>query len=409
VIYDVLIAGAGPAGSALAAILADRGYSVLLVDAAAFPRDKLCGEFVGPGCRSILDELGVLGEVKEAGRPVRGMQVVSMSGAALAARYPGMEAGFAVRRSVLDHLLLRNALSKGIEFHEGFRVENLLLEDGVVRGVRGRSRGEDAPNEFRARLTVGSDGRNSVVSRRLGLLRRHRRHRRTALCVHYRDVERPGDCAEVFLGSDCYGILNPLRDGTANVCLVVEEREVARELRSGHERSQPETGAACFRYFLGQLPRLAERLGDASHIEAVRLLGPLAQRAVRCSWSGALVVGDAAGFYDPFTGEGVYMALRGAQLAGLVIGQALAAGDASAGFLARYDAARGELDARYRLEALVQQIILRPRLADFTVARLAGAGRAAGSLMGVLGGLLAPGHLCTLRFVGSFLFGDRPV
>jgi flavin-dependent dehydrogenase len=139
----------------------------------------------------------------------------------------------------------------------------------------------------------------------------------------------------------------------------------------------------------------------------VRVLGPLACHATRFSWHGAVLVGDAAGFYDPFTGEGVYMALRGAQLAAGVIHEALTSGDVSARFLARYDAARRELAARYRLEALVQQLILRPRLAEIALSRLAGSPRAAGLLMGVLGGLLPPRQLYTARFAAGFLSRDR--
>lgn len=295
--WDVLIVGVGPAGSSLATLLADEGLSVLLLERAVFPRDKVCGEFPGPGCRRILEALG---EIESAARPVRGMRV--------------------------DRLLLANALRRPVECRQGVRVENLIVGEGEVRGVLGRSR-DGEPREFRARITVGADGCNSVVAHRLGFFRWNRSHRRTALCVHYKGVEQTTDCAEVYLGREGYGILNALPGGEANLSLLVARENFAR-------------------------------------------------------------------FRDHM-----------AELAAEVISDALSRGDTSARFLARYDAARrGELASRYRLEALVRTVILRPALAAFAIRRLAAAARAAESLLGALGGLLPPRELLTPQVLGSLLW-----
>jgi len=196
-----------------------------------------------------------------------------------------------------------------------------------------------------------------------------------------------GDYAEIYLGDDGYGILNPLGGSEANVSVVVAHEDF------------PRYGGRVAHWFGERLP--------AEPIEEVRVLGPLAHRVTRSFRDGAILVGDAAGFYDPFTGEGVYMAMRGAVLAAEAIGGVLARGDAGGRLLARYDAARRrEVDARYRFQALVQSVILRPHLADLAVRRLARSAGAAGSLLSVFGGLLPPRRLLSRAVLGILVPGS---
>jgi len=391
--WDVIIVGAGPAGSATALLLAKKGYQVLLLDKATFPREKLCGEYLSPGAVEVLDRLGALKAIREAARPIRGMRLVSPDGTTFVACHPPETPGLALSRRTLDHLLLLHARRSPLAWLEGFRVEGLLMEKGQVVGVRGR--GPEGPEGFQGRLVIGADGRNSIVARQLRLFRRHPSHRKMVLAAHYEGVEADEGHGQVFVGRSGYGILNPLGDGLVNVNLVVDQEG----LDLGRERLE-----ACFARVLRGLPGLAGRLKGGKRSEGIRALGPLAHQAIRISWDGALLVGDAAGFFDPFTGEGVYMALRGAELAAQVVEEALRQDDLSAQFLSRYDDIwRREFYPRFRLEALIQRLIAHPSLANVVARHLQVKRQAADHVMTVIGDLAPPSAILSPRLLASLV------
>ncbi len=383
--WDVVIVGAGPAGSSLAARLGARGWSVLLLDSAHFPRDKMCGEYLGAGCLPLLGELGAMEEVLRHGHHIRFIVGQSPGGRMFRADYPRAVFGLSLSRRVLDGILLERArLTKGVQVREGFRVEGVILAGRSACGVRGRQMGgaEETPS---GRLIIGADGRNSIVARGLHAFRWHTSHRKLALGVHYEGVEGSTECAEIYAGRSFYGILNHQRNGSANVSIVVKQAEIGQWKGRLDE---------WFHFLLLGLPGLKERLATAKPVERVRALGPLAHYATRVSMDGALLVGDAAGFYDPFTGEGVYMALEGARLAAEVADSALRANDTSRSFLRRYDQVRASsLAARYRVQTAIQAILSRPWLADAVTKQLHTRPRLADRLLEVIGDLKQPGEL----------------
>lgn len=391
--WDVIIVGAGPAGTTTATLLAEKGHQILLLDKAIFPREKPCGEYLSPGCLRILDRVGALKAVESQARQILGMLVTSPDGMAFVAEYPGKEYGLAIPRTILDHLLLLNAKRYPLQCREGFRVERVLIEGGKVAGVKGRS--GKTEEVFKARLIIGADGRNSIVARNLGLFRWHPSHRKMAMAVHYEGVEADEGYGEVYVGPSGYGILNPLGDVTANVNLVVDQKDF------GPAKGRLE---AYFGEVLKGLPCLELRLQGGRLIEKVQALGPLASHAVRASWDGALLVGDAAGFYDPFTGEGLYMALRSAELAADIAHRALEADDLSIQCLKRYDALREqEFRGRLRLDALLQWVIARPFLANALAKRLRTRKGLADALMGVVGDLSPPEEVFSFGFLTQLL------
>ena len=139
---DVLIAGAGPAGSATAAHLARRGYRVVVVDRAVFPRDKACSEYLGPEALRLLDQLGVVGDLEQAGaQPLLGTTVVAPRGASLTGLFsrtavrPYRDAGLSVARRILDQALVDVARRAGAEVRERLTAEELLYESGAVAGL----------------------------------------------------------------------------------------------------------------------------------------------------------------------------------------------------------------------------------------------------------------------------------
>ena len=168
---DVVVVGAGPAGTATAILLAERGHDVILLDRARFPRDKVCGEYLSPEGSRILDRLGVLKAVEARGaRPLRGMRIVAPDGTALVGDYPraGPWRGYrdhalAVPRRMLDAELVRRARELPVTVREGFRVTDLVTDGARVTGVEGvPSGGREAPSGSpRASSSARTGGRRS--------------------------------------------------------------------------------------------------------------------------------------------------------------------------------------------------------------------------------------------------------
>jgi flavin-dependent dehydrogenase len=236
-----------------------------------------------------------------------------------------------------------------------------------------------------------------MVARRLGLRRSEPRHRKWAVMGHFRGVETAGDHGEMIVTPHGYCGINPLPRGLANVCIVVDRADI-RAAAPGGVRL-----AAFFARRIAAHPLTKTRMAGASLVSGLRATGPMACRASDSVADGVLLVGDAAGFYDPFTGEGIGMALRGAELAAEVLARALGAGDVTRRALAPYAAARrAAFRDRLRLDRLLQSVLRRPRLADWAARRLDRDRRLADLLAEVAGdtvearAVLGPGFMARL-------------
>jgi menaquinone-9 beta-reductase len=390
-VSDVIVVGAGPAGAATAILLAERGLDVLVLDRAAFPRPKICGEYLSPEAARVLDRLGVLKALDVAGAvPLGGMRITAPDGTVVEGRYrpvgdwrPYRDHALAIPRETLDATLADRLRALPIDFRERVRVTDVLVEDQRVVGVSAVD-ANGAPCQFRAPLVIAADGRASVIAHRLGLHRTHR-HQRMALVTYIRGLEGVTDLGEIFVDPPDYAILNPVARDRVNMSVVVPLADAARF----SDRLE-----AFFAARVKHLPHLARRVAGAEMIAKLRALGPLAYRVAPPTVGGVMLVGDAAGFYDPFTGEGVFTALRSAELAVETAATALKSGDCSAMALAAFAHSRRALfSGKARLTHLLQVIIRHRRLANLTARMLARRPARLDLLLGVIGDFVPPGAL----------------
>lgn len=382
---DVLVIGAGPAGSATAWWLARAGRRVILTDRARFPRDKPCSEYMGPGAVARLERLGVMDALRARGaRPLEGTTVVASRGASLTglfaengAGWPG--SGISLARTELDQALLDHARRAGVTVLEEHGAIDLIKENDSVAGAVFRTPGGE-PLSIRARVTVGADGLRSIVARRIGGLVFGAPHR-VAFVTHVAGVTGLGATAEMLVSDAGYVGINPLDHDVANVALVIP-RERAPAARGRLE--------AFFLEELRRFPGLRARIPAAGVLHPVRATGPFSARARNVVADGALLVGDAADFFDPFTGEGIYSALVGAELAASVLLRALdGSGPVTARQLSRYVRDRRRaFQGKWAVERLIGFGMLAPRLFDRAVARLGRRGRMAHTLIGVTADML---------------------
>jgi flavin-dependent dehydrogenase len=286
-------------------------------------------------------------------------------------------------------LLVEAARSAGASVREGVTVREPLLDAGRVVGALVREDG--CEREVRARITLAADGLNSRFARRLGLGLGDGGRRTLGLTARYRAAEAATEQVEMLAGGPgCCGMA--VRDGEVNLGMVAGLRAVR------------EIGGNPARYFhqaLAQFPSLLACVRGEPL--SVRTVGPLTWRTRRQSTAGCLLLGDAAGFYDPFTGQGVTFALLTALLAAEVVGRALAENDLSERRLSEYARRRtGLLEPRVRVQQAIQAVIERPGLLAHIMERLERRPETARTLIGVVADVLpasrvlAPGFLARL-------------
>jgi geranylgeranyl reductase family protein len=348
---DVLVVGAGPAGSSAATGLARAGARVLLVEASEHPRPKPCAEYASP---RIAEELAMIGLSpagwRDAAVALDGMDLHA-GGRRVRIAYRdrrGPRTAWGLDRRRFDATLATRAVVAGAVLEERTRVVE-LLNGSRVRGARLR-RPDGRTEAVTADCIVGADGARSTVARLLGVEAAVRAPRRLGLVAHYEPVAGLADHGEMHAADGWYVGLAPIA-GALNVGMA---------LPMGPARS----AEARFAEAIAGLPAVAQRLAGSRRIGPIRGAAPIGHRVRRQAGPGWLLVGDAAGFVDPFTGEGIHRALRGARAATNAI---LAGGDVAAAY--RRERQRA-FAAKEALSWLVQGVLAVPGLLGHAVGRL---------------------------------------
>ncbi len=298
--WDVAVVGAGPAGCAAAIELARAGAKIGLLEKAAFPRDKLCGEFLSPVGARVVEELGCGRQFHAAQpAPIERAVVVTASGARLEFPFPARAYGLSRLR--FDHLLARAALAAGAQLIEKAEIVRLENATQTLSTRDGR--------KFQSRMVLLASGRHSLLqpltsdsSTGRTALRPARREKQAnptyfAFKAHYR-----GECAgrvELYFFPCGYCGLAPIEGGRVNLCCLVEKSLLA-------------TGSA--EQVLARVPALRARLAGWRREEPFLFTGPVSM-GWRRPPSDLLVAGDAALFPDPFTGQGMSVALENGRMA----------------------------------------------------------------------------------------------
>lgn len=391
---EVLIVGGGPAGSSAAWHLARAGHSVTLVDRARFPRDKACAEYLSPEASRVLDAMGALADVEAKGAAhLSGMLIRTPSGASIRGEFAAShgfrgfrDAGLALPRMQLDALLLDAARRAGVTVVEEAKVEGLRFD--AARTVTGADvRIDGAVRAIDARLVVGADGLRSVVSRRLGLAHVSPRPRRFAFVAHYRGVAGVSTVGEMHVTNHGYVGIADVGNGLTNVALVMPRR---------HGEPMAERPEALLDDWIAGHAALRPRFVTAARVGGVKATGPFASRARRAYASGAALVGDAADFFDPFTGEGIYAALRGGELLAPFVTEALRAPsrDGALGALRAYERARHATFAgKWRVEKAIGLSVAFPWLLERAAVLLEREPALADLIVGVAGDFVPPREL----------------
>ena len=357
--FDVIIAGAGPAGSSAAIHLARDGFRVLLVEQKKFPRAKLCGEFISPECRRHFETLGVAGAMTNSD-PASITETVFYSSrghhVTIPSNWFGEPVALGLSRAVMDNVLLRRARECGVTVIECATITEPLVDNNTVQGVGLKIDGEE--QQHVAPLTIDATGRARILTRKLNTRAPKSKAKLIAFKVHLRNTRvAPGAC-EIYFYADGYGGLSSVEGDISNLCFIVSAEQVKRH------SSDPDL---VMRELVMKNRRAAYTLEHAQpESEWLSASWERFGRQQPSPAKGLLAIGDSAAFIDPFTGSGMLMAFESGELvAGVISRNELNAPAIATEYAAEY--AR-KFDSRLRISSWLRRAAFKPRLAGLGIA-----------------------------------------
>jgi geranylgeranyl reductase family protein len=367
--FDVIIVGAGPAGTAAALYAHRLGLNCILLDKAVFPRDKICGDALSGKSVRIMRELGILDELNNLdGSEINRITFGSPKNIQFDVNLKGTQnndqitKGFVIPREIFDNYLFEKA-DAVTETLQGFSVKDLIIENDCVMGIIGKTK-NGIEEEIRAPIVMGCDGSNSIVARKLGLYEMEMDHTSVAVRCYYEGVKGLTDQIELHYVKEVnpgYFWLFPAGDGRANIGIGLSKSDMKKENRTLRQIMDEVTQTEYFK----------ERFADAEQLE--RPVGwnlPLGSIHRKNHGNGFMLLGDAAGLVDPFTGEGIGNAMVSGQYAMEVAAKSKLSGDFSEKAFAEYDELlRREIGKELRTSTKLQSLARSKFLLNFVINR----------------------------------------
>ena len=336
-LFDVAIVGGGPAGSSCAAFCAQAGLRTLVIDREKFPREKVCGDCLNPWCWPVLQRLELAERLRDLPHSkLSSVEFIAIDGRKVIVDLPSAaDCEISVKRSLFDDLLLTRARALGADVHEQ------TIATGLSRN--GHWNIETASGDFfRARILVGADGRNSIVARLCNLLPPPERER-VALQAHILLPRDFGNRIVLQFLPEGYSGQAPVNHTQLNLCLVGTPPTISR------------------------LRKWAERQFDLPANQTWRTITPLTRSPVPSAHGNLFFIGDAARVVEPFTGEGIYYALRSGELAANAAAKILRGADRHS-TLREFTRAYARLyRGRLWINRLARAAVLRPRVGSLFV------------------------------------------
>jgi flavin-dependent dehydrogenase len=393
--FDAIVIGARCAGSPTAMLLARQGYRVLVVDRASFPSDTVSTHLVHATAVSKLDRWGVLDDVIATGCPPIERYSFDFGPFTLAGTprpYDGHSIGYAPRRTLLDKILVDAAADAGAEIREQISVEEVLVEDGVVAGIRGHDTNGKSCTE-RARVVIGADGRNSHIARAVSPLTYNEKPAlMQAFYTYWSDLPVSGVETTIRLNRGCAAI--PTND---DLTLVVVGWPIAE---AGDYRTDVE-GNYLKTFELS--PSFAERIRGAKRED--RFYGAAVPNFFRKPHGpGWALVGDAGYCKDPITAQGIFDAFRDAELCATAVDDAFSGArpfdDAMTAYQQMRDAA---VTAMYGFTTDLATLEPPPLELQHLLSAVAGSPAAMNEFVSVNTGAMSPAEFFDPSHIGELL------
>ncbi|MEY2541004.1 MAG: hypothetical protein QOI22_606 [Verrucomicrobiota bacterium] len=336
--FDAVIVGAGPAGSTCAAFCAQVGLRTLLLERETFPREKVCGDCLNPACWPVLRRLGVFERVRQLPHgKLDAVEFIAIGGGKVRVDLPaGDESEIAVKRSLFDDLLLSHAMELGAEVRDATTVIS------IEKGPSDTWKIDIGTEVLEARILVAADGRNSTISRLCNLLPRPARER-VALQSHIPLPENFGHRVVLQFLPEGYSGQAPVNERELNLCLVGVPASISK------------------------LRRWAEKHFGIPLDHQWRSITPLTRDAISPVRDNLFLIGDAARVVEPFTGEGIYYALRGGEVAANAIAKIVGGQDPQSTLREFERVHAGMYRGRLWINQLARAAVLSPRFASFVL------------------------------------------